>query len=95
MRMRIVEGRLVVLYGLSMKISVTDLRRYVRKVWQALDRNEDVCIGSRGKVKGVIKPVDDKPRIKVQDHPFFNMLKSPETVKQQMDHLRSGRHRDP
>ncbi len=82
------------MYGLDMKISVTDLRRHMRKVWQALERNENVCIVSRGKLKGVIKPVDDKRRIKVQDHPFFNMLKSPETVEQQMNRLRGGRYRD-
>ena len=92
--MRIVKGHLVVLCELDMKISATDLRRHVCKVWQALDRNEDVCIVSRGKLKGVIKPVNGKPHIKVQDHPFFNMLKSSETVEQQMDQLRGGRYRD-
>jgi hypothetical protein len=92
--MRIVEGHSVVLYGLDMKISATDLRRHLRKVWQALERNEDVWIVSRGKLKGVIKPVGDNPQIKVEDHPFFGMRKSPETVKQQMDHLRGGRYRN-
>jgi len=52
-----------------------------------------VCIVSRGKLKGVIQPVDAKSRIKVEDQPFFNMLKSPETVEQQMDRLRGGRYR--
>jgi hypothetical protein len=63
-------------------------------VLRALERNEEVCIVSRGKLKGVIKPVNGKPHIKVQDHPFFNMLKSPETVEQQMNRLRGGRYRD-
>ena len=78
-----------------MKISVTDLRRHMNKVWQALERNEEVCMVSRGKPKGVIKPVDDKPPMKVQDHPFFGMRKDDrETVERQMDRLRSGRCRD-
>ncbi len=77
-----------------MKISVTDLRRHMNKVWQALERNEEVYIVSRGKLIGVIKPVNTEPQIKVQDHPFFNMLTSPETVEQRMDRLRSGRCRD-
>jgi antitoxin (DNA-binding transcriptional repressor) of toxin-antitoxin stability system len=77
-----------------MKISVTDLRRHMNKVWQALERNEEVCIVSRGKLKGVIKPASAEPQIKVQDHPFFNSLRSPEMVEQRRDRLRSGRCRD-
>jgi antitoxin (DNA-binding transcriptional repressor) of toxin-antitoxin stability system len=77
-----------------MKASIVDLRYRMNDVLRALERNEEVCIVSRGKLKGVIKPVDGKPKIKVQDHPFFNMLKSAETVEQQMDRLRGGRYRD-
>ena len=77
-----------------MKASIVDLRYRMNDVLRALERNEEVCIVSRGKLKGVIKPVNGKPRIKVQDHPFFNMLKSSKTVKQQMDRLRGGRYRD-
>jgi len=77
-----------------MKASIVDLRYRMNDVLRALERNEEVCIVSRGKLKGVIKPVNGKPHIKVQDHPFFNMLKSPETVEQQMNRLRGGRYRD-
>lgn len=49
---------------------------------------------SRGKLKGVIKPVNGKPQMKVEDHPFFGMLKTSETVEQQMDRLRGGQYRD-
>jgi hypothetical protein len=63
-------------------------------VLRALERNEDVSIVSRGKLRGVIKPVNDKPQMKVQDHPFFNMDKASKTVEQQMDRLRGGRYRD-
>ena len=76
-----------------MKASIVDLRYRMNDVLRALERNEEVRIVSRGKLKGVIKPVNGKPKIKVQDHPFFNMLKSPETVEQEMDRLRGGRCR--
>ncbi len=92
--MEIIEEHSVVLHGWVMKISVTELRRRMNKVWQALEHNEEVWIVSRGKPKGVIKPVNAKPQIRVQDHPFFNMLTHPETVEQQMNRLRGGRYRD-
>jgi len=77
-----------------MRASIVDLRYHMKDVLRALERREDVCILSRGKVKGIIKAVNGKPQIKVQDHPFFSMLKTPETVEQQMDRLRGGRYRD-
>jgi len=77
-----------------MKASIVDLRYHMNDVLRALERREDVRILSRGKLKGVIKPVNGKPRIKVQDHPFFNMRKSSETVDRQVDRLRGGRYRD-
>lgn len=77
-----------------MKASIVDLRYRMNDVLRALERNEDVSILSRGKLKGVIKPANGKPQMKVQDHPFFNMDKCSETVAQQMDRLRGGRYRD-
>jgi antitoxin (DNA-binding transcriptional repressor) of toxin-antitoxin stability system len=77
-----------------MKASIVDLRYRMSDVLRALERNEEVHIVSRGKLKGVIKPVNGKPRMKVEDHPFFGMLKTSETVDQQMDRLRGGRYRD-
>ena len=77
-----------------MKASIVDLRYHMTEVLRALERREDVSILSRGKLKGVIKAVNGKSRIKVQDHPFFNMCKSEETVERQMDRLRGGRYRD-
>ena len=77
-----------------MKASVVDLRYRMNEVLKALERNEDVRIVSRGRLKGVIKPVGGKPGIKVCDHPFFNMDAGPETVAQRMSVLRGGRYRD-
>ncbi len=76
-----------------MKASIVDLRYHMNEVLRALERREDVCIVSRGKLKGVIKAANGKPRIKVREHPFFNMLKSAKTVEHQMERLRGGRYR--
>ncbi len=77
-----------------MKASIMDLRYRMNDVLRALERNEEVRILSRGKLKGVIKSVNGKPRMKVRKHPLFNMLASSETVERQMDGLRGGRYRD-
>ncbi len=77
-----------------MNASITDLRYRMRDVLRALERNEQVCIVSRGKVKGVIKPPNGRPQMMVQDHPFFGMQKGPEAVEQRMDRLCGGRYRD-
>jgi antitoxin (DNA-binding transcriptional repressor) of toxin-antitoxin stability system len=77
-----------------MKASIVDLRYRMNDVLRALERNEEVRIVSRGKLKGVIKPVNGKPQMKVEDHPFFGMLKTSEAVERQMDRLRGGRYRD-
>ena len=77
-----------------MKASVVDLRYRMNEVLKALECNEDVSIMARGRLKGVLRPVRGKPGIKVRDHPFFNMLKSSETVEQRMEQLRGGRYRD-
>jgi hypothetical protein len=76
-----------------MKASVVDLRYRMNEVLKALERNEDVSIVSRGRLKGVIKPVRGKPGIKVSDHPFFNMQREGEAVEEQMTRLRGGRYR--
>jgi hypothetical protein len=77
-----------------MKASVVDLRYRMNEVLRALDRNEDVSILSRGKLKGVIKGVRGKAPGKVSDHPFFNMLRDSASIDRQMDTLRGGRYRD-
>ena len=77
-----------------MKASVVDLRYRMNDVLKALERNEPVSILSRGRLKGVIKPVRDQTKVKVREHPFFNMRDNSGTVEQQMDRLRVGRYRD-
>jgi hypothetical protein len=77
-----------------MKASVVDLRYRMNEVLKALDRNEDVSILCRGKLKGVIKAARGKSGRRVSDHPFFNMYKDGGAVEELMDRLRGGRYRD-
>lgn len=77
-----------------MKASVVDLRYRMNEVLKALDRNEDVSILCRGKLKGVIKAAKGKSKRKVSEHPFFNMCENGGSVGQLMDRLRGGRYRD-
>jgi hypothetical protein len=77
-----------------MEATIVDLRYHMKDVLRALDRNEEVRILYRGKVKGVIKPQSGRKRVKVSDHPFFGSEKDGEPVKVLMDRLRGGRYRD-
>ncbi len=73
-----------------MEISITDLRARTNEILWALEHNEHVRLLIRGKLKGVIKAVQSKPRVDVQDHPFFGVLKDSGTVNRPMERLRSG-----
>ena len=81
-----------------MRASIVDLRYRMKDVLCALDRNEEVTITYRGKIKGVIVPKREKnrkKRMRVVDHPFFGMSRDdPRTVEEIMDELRGGRFRD-
>ena len=77
-----------------MKASVVDLRYRMNEIMKALERNEDVSILCRGKLKGIIKAARGTSRQKVSDHPFFNMLEDAAAVDEVMEQLRGGRHLD-
>jgi len=77
-----------------MKVSVVDLRYKMNDVLKALDRNEDVNILYHGKLKGIIKAQSSTVKGKIADHPFFGMSKSTESVEDEMNRLRGGRHLD-
>ena len=66
-----------------MEATAMDLRRNLKAVFKALDRNETVKILYRGQVKGILSPV--RPgKLKVADlkkHPFFGMWKDREDMK--------------
>jgi antitoxin (DNA-binding transcriptional repressor) of toxin-antitoxin stability system len=79
-----------------MKASILDLRRRMRSILDALERNEPVTILYRGKEKGVILPCGhDKRRPgAVAAHPAFGMWKDREDtadVGQFVRRLRAGR----
>jgi len=76
-----------------MEASVVDLRYRMNEVLKALERNEDVSIFCRGKLRGTLKAQSTPSPKKVTEHPFFNMLAESDPVEKQMDHLRGGRHR--
>jgi hypothetical protein len=63
--------------GESMKASILDLRRRMRDVLRALDRNERVTIFHRGREKGVIHPSPGRKASVASpfEHPAFGMWK--------------------
>ena len=77
-----------------MEASVVDLRYNMKNILKALDRNEDVKILYHGNVKGILKPKEEEIKMKVKDHPIFNMDRSGESVDDTMNKLRAGRYND-
>lgn len=79
-----------------MKASIIDLRYKMNDVLKALDRNEQVTVLYRGKVKGFLIPSGNKSSMKMKDHPFFGMSSSASelSVHDEMDALRGSRYDD-
>jgi hypothetical protein len=73
--------------------SVMDLRKRMREIIRALERNESVTLFYRGKKKGVIHPHRDTAGRKVEDHDFFGAgAENEESVEEEMDRLRGKRY---
>ena len=80
--------------GKPMNASIVDLRYKMKDVLRALARGERVTILYRGKAKGVLVPVEAKPRGRVARHPFFGMTAvDTRSVTAEMETLRGGRFR--
>ena len=78
-----------------MQATILDLRYHMKKVLQALERNEKISILYHGKIKGIIIPVNQRSSLKVKDHPMFGMnAKKKESVLKEMEKLRGGRFDD-
>ena len=79
-----------------MKATIVDLRYKMNDVLKALDRNENVTVLYRGKVKGTLIPIGRKSQLKITDHPFFGMSSrnNEESVQDVMDDLRGSRYSD-
>ncbi len=58
-----------------MDASIVDLRYHMADVLKAIKRRETVNVFERGKLVGHFVPVENKPKMKVQDHPFFGSAK--------------------
>ena len=79
-----------------MKASILDLRRKMREILRALDKNEPVTILYRGKEKGVIHPAAAREGRggPVSEHPAFGMWKDRDDMRdvaEAVDRLRKGR----
>jgi antitoxin (DNA-binding transcriptional repressor) of toxin-antitoxin stability system len=82
-----------------MEATVMDLRRRMKSILRALDRNEPVTLLYRGKKKAVIQPIVEKQiSLKsVTDQEAFGMWKDRKdmsNVNQYVRKLRRGRYRD-
>jgi hypothetical protein len=78
-----------------MKASIVDLRYKMNDVLKALDRNEQVTILYHGKTKGIIMPTHKERAKKVEEHPFFGMLRHKEKpVLEELEDLRKVRYSD-
>ena len=80
-----------------MKASILDIRRRMKDVLAALDRNEPVTITYRGKKKGVLYPAgEDKRKAgSIMEHQAFGMWKDRkdlEDVDAYVRSLRKSRH---
>ena len=78
-----------------MKATVVDLRYKMSSVLKALERNEEVTLLHRGKVKGTIIPKGAEHTMKAADHPFVgSAADDTRSVKEIMEELRKPRHGD-
>ena len=81
-----------------MKASVLDLRRRMKDILRALERNESVTLFYRGRPNGIIQPLaGTKARGKVRDDPAFGMWKDRKDMKDVdafVRSLRKDRYRD-
>jgi hypothetical protein len=76
-----------------MKASIVDLRYKMNDILKALNRNETVTVLYRGKIKGVIIPVNKVKSKKVREHPFFGMTKKKDkSVSEEIEELRGTRY---
>ncbi len=76
-----------------MKASILDLRYKTRDILNALGNGEEVTVTERGKMRGVIHPVKEREKRKVEEHPFFGMDREwPVSVEEEMNVLRRSRY---
>jgi len=77
-----------------MEASIVDLRYKTKEVLLALERNEEVHIRYRGKLKGRILPARQSTHpVQMSQHPFFGSAKDGIPVEEVINALREKRCR--
>jgi antitoxin (DNA-binding transcriptional repressor) of toxin-antitoxin stability system len=78
---------------INMEATIVDLRYKMKDVLEALERRETVQILYHGKVKGKIVPVSPNQELRIENHPFFGMMKGlKDNVAEIMSALRAERY---
>jgi len=75
-----------------MKTNAVDLRRNMKDIMRAVERNEPVTVLYHGKEKAMIRPIKQASASSVRRHPFFGMDKADGDVKKVIDGLRDSRY---
>ena len=75
-----------------MKTNAVDLRRNMKDIMRAVERNESVTVLYHGKEKAMIRPVVQTSASSVRSHAFFGMIQDEVTVENVVDGLRDGRY---
>jgi prevent-host-death family protein len=75
-----------------MKTNAVDLRRNMKDIMRAIERNEPVTVLYHGKEKAMIQPIKKTSASSVRSHAFFGMNQDDIAVEKVMDDLRGGRY---
>jgi len=75
-----------------MKTNAVDLRRNMKDIMRAVERNEPVTVLYHGKEKAMIRPIEQTSASSVRNHAFFGMIRDDVAVETVIDGLRDGRY---
>jgi len=75
-----------------MKTNAVDLRRNMKDIMRAVERNEPVTVLYHGKEKAMIRPIEQTSASSVRSHAFFGMIQDDVTVETVIDGLRDERY---
>jgi len=75
-----------------MKTNAVDLRRNMKDIMRAVERNEPVTVLYHGKEKAMIRPIEQTSASSVRSHAFFGMNEDAAAVETVIDGLRDGRY---
>jgi len=75
-----------------MKTNAVDLRRNMKDIMRAVERNEPVTVLYHGKEKAMIRPIKKTSASSVRSHAFFGMNRDDVIVESVIDGLRDKRY---